>query len=155
MIPVFCPQSVVDQTIVHLQAAGTAGKECLVLWLARRLDDRLDVVAAHRPEQQAWRDRFIVDAAEMASLMALLRRDRLMIAAQVHSHPKEAFHSFADDEGAFIRHQGALSFVIPYFARDSSLSTFLAEAALYELQEGNRWMLVPREGVRARCQIRP
>jgi hypothetical protein len=91
----------------------------------------------------------------MASLKALLRKDRLMIAAQVHSHPKEAFHSFADDEGAFIRHLGALSFVIPYFARDSSVSTFLEEAALHELQEGNRWTLVPFEGVRARCQIRP
>jgi len=155
MIPVFCPQSVVKQTIVHLQAAGAVGHECLVLWLARRLDDRLEVVTAHRPEQRAWRDRFIVDAAEMASLKALLRKDRLMIAAQVHSHPKEAFHSFADDEGAFIRHLGALSFVIPYFARDSSVSTFLEEAALHELREGNRWSLVPFEGVRARCQIRP
>jgi hypothetical protein len=51
MIPVFCPQSVVDQTIVHLQAAGAVGHECLVLWLARRSDDHLEVVTAHRPEQ--------------------------------------------------------------------------------------------------------
>jgi len=153
MTPVFCPESVVDETIAHLQAAGAGQCECLVLWLARRLDDRMNVVMAHRPEQRAWRDRFIVHAAEMASLKALLRKDRLMIAAQVHSHPKEAFHSFADDEGAFIRHQGALSFVVPYFARASSVSTFLVEAALYELQEGNRWTLVPSEGVETRCQI--
>jgi|SRR5579862_939015 len=155
MIPVLCPQAVVDETIGHLKTAGTAERECLVLWLARRLDDRINVVMAHRPEQQAWRDRFTVDAAEMASLKALLRKERLMIGAQVHSHPKEAFHSFADDEGAFVRHQGALSFVIPYFGRDSSVSTFLAEAALFELQEDNRWRLVPPEGVRARCQIHP
>jgi hypothetical protein len=155
MIPVFCPQSVVDETIVHLQAAGIVECECLVLWLARRSDDRMNVVMAHRPEQRAWRDRFIVDAAEMASLKALLRKDRLMIAAQVHSHPREAFHSFADDEGAFIRHQGALSFVIPYFARNSSVATILEEAALFELCEGNRWVLVPSEGVKTRCQVHP
>ena len=153
MIPVLCPETLVDETIGHLKAAGTVQRECLVLWLARRLDDRINVVTAHRPEQRAWRDRFVVDAAEMAALKALLRKDRLMIAAQVHSHPKEAFHSFADDEGAFIRHQGALSFVIPCFGRDSSVATFLEEAALFELQEGNRWMLVPSEGVTARCQI--
>ena len=155
MIPVFCPQSVVDETIVHLRVAGAVERECLVLWLARRSDDRMNVVMAHRPDQRAWRDRFIVDAAEMASLKALLRNDRLMIAAQVHSHPKEAFHSFADDEGAFIRHQGALSFVIPYFARDSSVATFLEEAALFELRQGNRWVLVPSEGVKVRCQVHP
>jgi len=153
MIPVLCLENVVSETIGHMQEAGAVHCECLVLWLARRLDDCINVVMAHRPEQHAWRDRFIVDAAEMVSLKALLRKDRLMIAAQVHSHPKKAFHSFADDEGAFIRHQGALSFVIPDFARNSSVATFLAEAALFELQEGNRWVLVPFEGVKARCQI--
>lgn len=153
MIPVLCPAIAVEETIGHLKAAGAAQRECLVLWLARRLDDRMNVVKAHRPEQLACRDRFDVNAAEMASLKALLRKERLMIAAQVHSHPKEAFHSFADDEGAFIRHRGALSFVIPYFARDSSVATFLDEAALFELQQGNRWVLVPPEGVGTRCQI--
>ena len=155
MIPVSCPQRVVDETIGHLKEAGAVQRECLVLWLARRLDDRMNVVIAHRPEQRAWRDRFIVEAAEVASLKELLRKKRLMIAAQVHSHPKEAFHSFADDEGAFIRHQGALSFVIPYFGRDSSVATFLEEAALFELRQGNRWVLVPPEGVETRCQIHP
>jgi proteasome lid subunit RPN8/RPN11 len=153
MIPVLCPPKVIDETIGHLKAAGEVQRECLVLWLGRRLDDSLNVVIAHRPEQQAWRDRFVVDAAEMAALKALLRKDRLMIAGQVHSHPKEAFHSLADDRGAFIRHQGALSFVLPYFARDVLVSSFLTDAALYELDENNRWILVPSEGVRARCQI--
>jgi proteasome lid subunit RPN8/RPN11 len=155
MSPVLCPQNVVDETLGHLKTAGTVQRECLVLWLAERLDDRFNVVMAHRPEQQAWRDRFIVDTAEMAALKALLRKDRLMIAAQVHSHPKAAFHSWADDNGAFIRHQGALSFVLPYFARDVSVSTFLTDAALYELHENNRWMLVPSGGINARCQIHP
>ena len=155
MTPVLCPDKVVDETLGHLKAAGAAQRECLVLWLAHRLNDRLNVVMAHRPEQRAWRDRFVVDVAEMATLKALLRKDRLMIAAQVHSHPREAFHSLADDNGAFIRHQGALSFVLPYFARDVSVSTFLPDAALYELHENNRWMLVPWEGVSARCQIHP
>jgi len=155
MIPILCPETLVDETIAHLKAAGAVQCECLVLWLAHRLDDRINVVMVHRPEQRAWRDRFVVDAAEMASLKALLRKDRLMIAAQVHSHPKEAFHSFADDQGAFIRHHGALSFVIPYFARDSSVATFLEEAALFELRQGNRWVLVPSEEVEVRCQVHP
>jgi hypothetical protein len=153
MIPVLCPQTLVDQTIKYLQAAGAVQRECLVLWLAHRLDNCMNVVMAHRPDQRAWRDRFVVDAAEMASLKALLRSNRLMIAAQVHSHPKEAFHSFADDQGAFVRHHGALSFVIPNFARDSSVATFLEEAALFELRQGNRWVLVPSEEVKHRCQV--
>jgi len=36
-----------------------------------------------------------------------------MVAAQVHSHPDEAFHSKGDDEWAIVRHEGALSIVVP------------------------------------------
>ena len=153
MIPVFCPELIVAETIAHLKAAGSDGRECLVFWLARRLEDRMNVVNAHRPQQQARRHRFFVPPTEMASLRALLRNERLMIAAQIHSHPEEAFHSIADDEGAFIRHQGALSFVLPRFARDSSVSTFLADAALFELQANNQWMPVPFADITARCHI--
>jgi hypothetical protein len=153
MIAAFCPELIVDETIAHLKAAGRGRRECLVLWLARRLEDRMNVVKAHRPQQRAWRDRFFVPPTEMASLKALLRIERLMIAAQIHSHPEEAYHSIADDEGAFIRHRGALSFVLPHFARDLSVSTFLADSALFELQANNRWIPVPSEDVTARCHI--
>lgn len=150
---VICPVSVVEETLQHLKPAGGSGHECIVLWLGRRELDRVRIVEVLRPEQTATRDRFRIPPLEMTKLMGHLRQKRLLIAAQVHSHPAEAFHSAADDEGAIIRHVGALSFVVPWFARDVSSSSFLLDAALYELQESNRWLEVSSSTREAKCQL--
>jgi hypothetical protein len=70
-------------------------------------------------------------------------RDRdLMVAAQVHTHPHEAFHSAADDRWAIVRHVGALSLVLPDFAQKTSIDSFLNEAAVFRLSDRNEWNLV-------------
>jgi proteasome lid subunit RPN8/RPN11 len=150
---VICPVSVVEETLQHLKLAGGSGRECIVLWFGRRELDNVRILEACRPEQTASRDRFRIPPVEMTKLMGHLRQNRLLIAAQVHSHPAEAFHSAADDEGAIIRHVGALSFVAPWFARQVTSSSFMLDVALYELQEGNRWVEIP-SGIReAKCQL--
>ena len=135
-----CANSLVEETLAHLQEAGKSGLECIVLWLGIREGDDVRVVSAYRPQQAARRDQFLISPREMASIMELLREHRWMIAAQVHSHPFEAFHSRADDEGAIVRHQGALSFVVPWFAAKTSRQTFLSDVAIYALAAGDRWV---------------
>jgi hypothetical protein len=137
-----CAHSLVEETLVHLHQAGKAGVECIVLWLGVWEGDNVRVVSIYRPQQTARRDQFLISPREMASIMELLREHRWMIAAQVHSHPFEAFHSIADDEGAIVRHQGALSFVVPCFAAKTSVKTFLRDVALYRLEAGDRWLEV-------------
>ncbi|TCB50264.1 hypothetical protein E0J20_25245 [Rhizobium leguminosarum bv. viciae] len=80
----------------------------------------------------------------MSALMKHLRKTRTKLVAQVHSHPANAFHSQADDEWAIARHEGALSFVIPYFARSTNSSTFLDQAALFRLSAQDQWLEVQR-----------
>jgi hypothetical protein len=137
-----CAQSFVEETLVHLEKAGRGGVECIVLWLGVWEGDDIRVASVYRPQQTARRDQFLISPNEMASIMELLREHRWMIAAQVHSHPFEAFHSIADDEGAIVRHQGALSFVVPWFAAKTSVETFLEDIALYRLEAGDRWLEV-------------
>ena len=103
-------------TLEHLRAAGKKRSECVVLWLGRRLGDKIVVEKVWRPRQLAGAGFFEIPPQSMAELFAELRQSRSMIAAQVHSHPREAFHSAADDTWAIIRHEGALSLVLPYFA---------------------------------------
>jgi hypothetical protein len=148
-----CRSTVIVETIDHLRIAGHSERECIVLWLGRRSADIVDILEVCRPEQTAWRDRFHIPPEEMEGLKVYLRQNRLIIAAQVHSHPAEAFHSFADDTGAVVRHVGALSFVIPWFASQVSVSSFLSEAVLFELQENNTWLEIPRSSVDTKCQI--
>ena len=71
------------------------------------------------------------------------RDDGVYVAAQLHTHPFEAFHSEADDELALIRHKNALSFVFPNFAANATSVAFSAAATLYRLSEGNLWEFVP------------
>ncbi|SRR5258708_27558840 len=151
---VFCPSSLLDATLTRLREAGQDRRECVMLWLGRREGDAIRVADAYRPIQIAREDMFEIPPAGMAALHSELRRCRFMVAAQVHSHPYEAFHSKADDRWAIIRHEGALSLVVPHFATTTMVSNFLDETKVYQFSASARWVEVPRPQVeRAWLQI--
>jgi proteasome lid subunit RPN8/RPN11 len=49
----------------------------------------------------------------MAACVRAAARHRLQVVAQVHTHPRQAFHSEGDVEGARIRYPGYASIVLP------------------------------------------
>lgn len=148
-----CPKTVVETTLQHLREAGTLRRECVMLWLGRREGDQVRVLGAYRPLQTAKADRFHINGAGMAALHQELRRQRVMVAAQVHSHPMEAFHSKADDEWAIVRHEGALSAVVPYFASATTHTNFRSNAKIYRFSSTARWLEVPSEQLHTCLQI--
>lgn len=125
--------------------------ECVVLWLGRRRDGGLVVEQAYRPQQHAKADMFHIPREGMAALHAELRRGRLMVAAQVHSHPGEAFHSLADDRWAIVRHEGALSLVVPDFAAHTRLENFLDLTKVFRFSAAAEWLEVPRAEAEGTC----
>ena len=146
-----CPFSVVEATLAQLREAGHSRRECVMLWLGRRDGERIQVVDAYRPLQTAKADMFRINRAGMSALHDELRRQRVMVAAQVHSHPMEAFHSKADDEWAIVRHEGALSLVVPHFASSTTLGNFLAQTKVYRFAPSAQWIEVPRPEVQQTC----
>jgi len=150
---VTCSFTLVEKTLSQLRDAGQRRCECVMLWLGRRNGDNIDVVDAYRPEQVARDDMFQIPRASMNVLYAELRQRRLMVAAQVHSHPLEAFHSRADDRWAIIRHEGALSLVVPYFASDTTAANFLDRTKIFQFSDEARWTEVPRENVHSWLQL--
>lgn len=134
-----CPISGIDETLRQLRGAGKRGVEHVVLWLAKPSQGSLQVERIYTPAQQARKDNFVIPRASMGELMSYLRQYRLMVAAQVHSHPGPAFHSKADDEWAIVRHKGALSIVIPDFAVDTTLDNFADRAAFFEMSFDGQW----------------
>lgn len=148
-----CHRSTIEQTLSILKDAGRTRQECLVLWLGQRRNDGITVRSALRPQQIAGQDFFRIPPQSMRSIMKRLKDERLMIAAQVHSHPFEAFHSEADDRWAIVRHVGALSFVLPYFAKATTVDNFLDQSALFSLDANNRWVDVPTHAASQLCQI--
>ncbi len=149
-----CPLTVLESTLEWLRQAGKSNQEGIVLLLGRRGDDGdVAVLEAYRPEHSAEADRFHIPRESIAVLLEHLRCERLMVAAQVHSHPDAAFHSAADDALAIVRHVGALSFVVPRFARATTPENFLRESAVFELNSGNRWLRLSAETLERRCRI--
>lgn len=130
--------ALVEQTIAVLQEGGKRRCETVVFWLGK--GNTVDEV--YRPEQSISIDYFHLPSESMRSLMNYLKRDRRRILAQVHSHPGEAFHSKADDDWAVIRHEGALSFVLPRFAGTTNLHNFTEETATFSLSPDDKWIEV-------------
>lgn len=133
-------QSVVAATIERLQAGGRIGHERAVLWLGRGAG-RIDEL--YEPRQRTRADQFYFDHHSMQMLFRHLREKRLRVLAQVHSHPHRAYHSEGDDEWAIVRHAGALSLVLPRFAREATVDNFLSLAATYVLSARNDWEETP------------
>jgi hypothetical protein len=133
------PTGLVDDTLAFLRRAGDRKSEGVVLWLGRREPRGIAVTEAYVPEQEAACDYFRMPPSAMAALLKHLGNTGTFIAAQVHSHPQEAFHSEADDTWAIVRHLGALSLVVPYFARDTASDNFVRQVAAFRLSASNIW----------------
>ncbi len=112
---VVVPIGVVEATLSELKSAGRQASERFVLWLGRPTEGIIQIETIWVPEQESGFDFFKIPEHAMQALLVELRKLRLMVAAQVHTHPGRAFHSRADDRGAIIRHTGALSLVLPCF----------------------------------------
>jgi hypothetical protein len=141
--PVTISSALVDKTLAQLQSVGRRRSEHVLLWLGKRENGNISISRLWIPEQRAGRDFFAIPSRSMQALFDELRRDRLMVAAQVHTHPREAFHSWADDTWAIVRHAGALSLVLPYFALKTAPHNFVRDAAVFVLSQENEWLEVP------------
>lgn len=150
---VHCHNSLVEQTVSILKDAGRTRQECLVLWLAEKNSSGIEVREVMRPLQIAGRDFFRIPPHSMKSIMQRLKENSLIISAQIHTHPFEAFHSRADDRWAIVRHVGALSFVVPFFAHSTNTENFLQNAALFVLDVDNRWVRKSPYLASQLCQI--
>lgn len=132
----------IEKTLSFLKCASNI--ECVVLWLGKRDCDVIKVHTVYLPKQLADYDYFHIPEESMAKLLKFLRQNRLMVAAQVHTHPDIAFHSAADDRWAIIRHIGGLSLVVPHFATTTSLENFITNTAVFKFNERNIWEAVPK-----------
>lgn len=148
---VHCANTHIASTLDHLREAGARFQECVVLWLGHPSVQGIEVVGVYRPQQRAASDMFHIPPDSMAALRATLRRNRVMVAAQVHSHPHEAFHSLADDRWAIVRHVGALSLVVPDFAVYTRVETFLEHTKVFRFSSSAQWREVPAAEVDSTC----
>jgi hypothetical protein len=139
----------VDQTLEPIREAGQRGYEAFVLW-GGRLDEtgrRLTFESAYFPAQTTGRgDEGLLVVVKGDALFRVNRafyEHGLALAAQVHSHPTDAYHSDMDDAYPLMTLEGGLSGVVPDFGRGGR--DRLADWAWYRLVGPGEWALVGAE----------
>lgn len=145
------PRSVIEETICFLRERGQSrGHEGVVLWAAR-LDGLTCQVEPHPvlPAQITTRRSYRIPTEESFRIIRYLHANELVIPIQVHSHPREAFHSEADDELAFVQHRNAISIVVPDFAQWAP-AEFPSRASFYYLHAGTEWIEMSAQEVQSR-----
>jgi proteasome lid subunit RPN8/RPN11 len=154
MKSIICSSAVISYTIEILRTGGRRGEERVALWLAKAgARTPTEVVEVYEPDQIAKVDFFNLPPKSMRALMSHLSSNRRRIVAQIHTHPGHAYHSDADAAWAIVRHVGALSLVLPTFARTTTLQNFLEQVKIYEMSSAGEWSLKPGDGPDALMEI--
>ena len=121
-------------TVEAIRAAGVNGYELFVIWSGTPDGDVFTVAEVHIPDQVSYKlgDGLCVriDGSELHRLNVWLYEAQQVVGAQVHSHPRDAYHSDTDNAYPVATLDGSLSIVLPYFGRDGWESD---EIAAYRL----------------------
>lgn len=137
------PSSVLGETIKFLRKVGNEGFEGFVVWgggLANAQTFRFTtaIIPAQRASMTENGLLVTVEGRALFDVNKTLHERAQILAAQVHSHPTEAFHSSTDDEFPLVTLVGALSVVVPDFARNAPDD--LDSWAWYRLSKRGKWL---------------
>lgn len=137
--------AVADRTAELLRDARTPEPphEGMVWWLGREVDDDTLIVACHRPAVSSGPQFVHANESATGAAARLARAYRLVVTAQVHSHPGyDTRHSDGDDDLVLMPYPGMFSLVIADYGRGSVLPE--EGAGLHQFQNG-RWIQVAQD----------
>jgi hypothetical protein len=148
------PQDVIDGTQAFLFARGLKGAEAVVVWVGTVVDEETgEIVGAYAPEQVARSSEYGVSVEvtqEGLTQLITSLAEGTFVLCRVHSHPSEAYHSDLDDLNMLISHEGAISIVVPGFAREP---IDLAHCSVNELVHGRGWRELSKHEVSERFRV--
>lgn len=131
------PEACISSLAGLLQPTLRRRHEGVVFLLGRTDGTNTTVLSVVRPRAVTSPGSFDVSAEEVARVVELAFDADLQIVGQVHTHPKDAFHSDGDEDGANISFDGFISIVLPdYGARLPDLSG----AAVYQFHHSSGWL---------------
>lgn len=129
-----------------LRSTSAGVREALVLWAGRTLDNCRAVVSHMiEPKCFATNDLLVVPYDERVQVAAYLRQERLLVFADLHTHPASAYLSTADKSRPFSIRSGFYALVVPDFGARQALAGW----RIYEAIDGD-W-----KEVRLEDRVRP
>lgn len=140
-----------NQAREFFETAGAYGREGTGFLFAKPRGESFQVTQFVAPDQITGRDSCWVEVTMKGKLeiAAALAPDEL-IAARIHSHPSEAFHSSVDDRNPGLTAEGAWSIVVPYYGL--GLRRGIDACAIYQRQNG-KWRELMSDEIAAEISI--
>ena len=148
------PKPVLEETLSGLARAGRDGLESLAYWPGIRAD------SGYLVRRVLFADRFggfssgaAFAALPLASAFKIgqeVHERGEIVLAQIHTHPREAFHSAADDAHPISCRPGFLSVVVPRFGRGISS---VSGCKVYEYAGAGRWNELAGRAARGRLRV--
>lgn len=116
-VTLLLPPDLLEQTQLELREASGGHCEAIVLWAGRPTADG-DALITHlvMPKFESGRDHLTIPPVVRHELAVWVRSERLLVFADLHDHPAEAFLSRADVAAPFSTTNGFYAAVIPDFA---------------------------------------
>ncbi len=108
------PAQLVADTFAIFRDCGGGRRECVAYWLGPA-DTPEEVDEVIHPIHTSMGGGYQIDDQWLTTFWFALARRRRSVRVQVHTHPREAFHSSTDDAWALIDTPGFLSLVIPQY----------------------------------------
>lgn len=102
-------------------------------------------VGAIRPNAVTTPGSFSVSAQEMARLVKEIRHSRLQLICQLHTHPRQPYHSDGDVDGLKLICDGYVSVVLPDYG--VHLPSF-KDAVFYFYRRGNGFTALEKGNIR-------
>lgn len=131
-------EGLLAQSLTQLRECGRGREECVVIWVGKPGGEVQRVV---HPRHVADRGGYRIDGAWLNRFWDELADNGERILAQVHTHPRDAFHSKRDDAYPILLTPGLYSLVIPNFAREpvDQRAWFLVQLGADGMWERRDW----------------
>jgi hypothetical protein len=132
-------ESLLREALARLRQCGRGRYEC-VCWLTGPLAHPGILDQLLHPRHHASAGHYEIHGGWLNDTFLALAHTGRELRAQLHTHPREAYHSSIDDAYPAVRTPGFLSIVIPRFARDA---TNLTGAHIARVGEDGNWQSRP------------
>lgn len=152
---VIMPLDCIKKAYEHMRRAGQVYVEGVALFAGKEQGSIFTITETIIPEQEALRLEegllYLVDGDELHRINVWLYEHGLSIMVQIHSHPRDAYHSATDDTYPIVATVGGLSIVVPDFARGPiEIDTW----AVYRLMPNGDWIDLSVSGVPNLIELR-
>ncbi len=143
---IFVPINILKKTIKKIREFGDVSTEGFALWVASQHLNKYQVIDVWIPIQENTFISYYIPETEVHRINVELNKKRIVPIAQLHSHPRSAYHSCIDDDFSILHLPYSYSIVIPNYG-DIEMSNIFDEFVVYQLID-NIWKERSKEQVK-------